>query len=84
MIVVKIEMYPGGDKKGKCGLGVLVISNDGTGTTKAGNYLYTLSHAGKYFKTKKGVCKHGRVTNFPRAYSPYRLVQRVLKDAGEI
>ena len=49
MIVVTIALWPKGDEKKERGLGVLVITNDGTGDAEFGNYRYTLSHAGKYF-----------------------------------
>lgn len=67
-------------------LGHIVISNDGTGTVKLGNYKYVLAHAGKHWeKNKKGKpFKKGRIRNFPRNMSPYRLVQRCLKHAGEV
>lgn len=84
MIVVKIEMYPKGREEGSYPLGVMVITNDGTGTQEAGNYKYTISHAGVHLGKRKEPYKQGRVRGFRRTASPYRLVQRCLKDAGEI
>lgn len=81
MIVVKIEMYPGGDKTKKYPLGVIIITNDGTGTAKEGNYDVALSHAGVYVN-RKGIWKKGKVRGFPRKLSPYHLLARALRAAG--
>lgn len=85
MVVVTIELWPSGREEKSRGLAVLTITNDGTGDAEYGNYRYELSHAGKYFGGKrKEPYKQGRVKRFKRTLSPYRLVQRCLKDAGEI
>ncbi len=85
MVVVKIELWPGGREGNSRGLGVMIITNDGTGDAEFGNYKYTLSHAGKHFGGKKQEpFKQGRIKNFKRTLSPYRLVQRCLKDAMEV
>jgi hypothetical protein len=83
MIVVKIELLPKGRTKGKRLLGVICVANDGTGTSKVGSYVYALSHAGRYIATRKRTYKKGKVVNFPRHLSPYRLIARILKDAKE-
>lgn len=84
MIVVKVELDVHGKGEKKRMLAVMVIANDGKSKDpRFGNYTYCLSHAGKYFG-KKGVYKKGRIEKFPRSFSPYRLIQRCLKDAGEI
>jgi hypothetical protein len=84
MIVIPVELWPKGKTKGKYLLGLLTIWNDGTGTKKLGNYKYQISHAGVYFGKRKEPYKKGRVINFPRTSSPYCLIFRVLKHAGEI
>jgi hypothetical protein len=85
MIQVLIELHPHGDATKARPLGLMLITNDGTGDAEYGNYRYTLSHAGKFFGgTKKEPFKQGRVKKFKRTLSPYRLVQRCLKDAGEV
>lgn len=84
MIVVTMELWPGGTEDRKRGLGVVVITNDGTGTPEYGNYRYTISHAGKFFGKRKEPFKQGRVKGFSRKLSPYRLLCRVLKDAMEV
>ena len=83
MVVVKIELWPGGDKRRRRPLGVLYITNDGSSESAAvGNYKVTASHAGKFFG-KKGVFKQGRVLGFARTLSPYRLVCRALRAINE-
>lgn len=81
MVVVKIELWPGGNEEGKRRLGEIYIKNDGTGTELLGNYEYEISHAGKFIG--RGIFKRGRVKGFLRKLSPYRLLFRILKDAGE-
>lgn len=84
MIVVKMELWPGGDETRARGLGTIIIANDGTGTGEVGHYNATASHAGKYFEKRGGeIWKKGRVVNFARSLSPYRLLSRVLKAMGE-
>lgn len=83
MIVVKMELWPGGDESRMRPLGTIVITNDGTGNAEVGNYRYTLSHAGKFFGKRKEPFKQGRVIRFIRTLSPYRLLCRVLKEARE-
>lgn len=84
MIVVTIELWPGGDKEKRRPLGVLTITNDGTGNEKEGNYRGAASHAGKFFGKGRGVYKEGVVRGFKRILSPYRLLFRMLKAMGEI
>lgn len=84
MIKVTIELDTHGKGEKVRTIGVIVIANDATGDDTFGNYEYALSHAGKYIHQKKGVYKKGRILRFKRTLSPYRLLQRVLKDAGEI
>lgn len=44
MIVVRIELWPGGDKTRKQDLATVVISNDGSGTDRVANYKAVVSH----------------------------------------
>lgn len=83
MIVVKVELWPGGDKTRKRPLGRMKIWNDNSGTATAGNYKFELAHAGVYYGKRKGPFKTGRVRNFLRRLSPYRLIYRCLKEAEE-
>jgi hypothetical protein len=84
MIVVTIELWPGGYKEKSRPLGVISITNDGTGTKEKSNYNYVLSHAGMFFGKRKEPFKKGSVRGFFRNLSPYRLLARCLKDAGEV
>lgn len=81
MVVVKIELWPCGQESKKRDLGFAIISNDGTGDKKRGNYAVALSHAGKFLDKKKGTWKKGRVENHKRSLSPYHLVCKALKVA---
>lgn len=80
MVVVKIELWPKGQKDKARTLGVVTIANDGTGDTRKGNYNAVLSHSGKYFD-KEGIWRTGRVERHSRNLSPYHLVFEVLKSA---
>jgi len=80
MVVVKIELHPGGDPEKARPLGLVVISNDGTGSDEQGNYDVALAHSGKYYG-KKGVYKRGKVRGFRRALSPYHLIKMALEAA---
>lgn len=83
MVVVKIELWPHGDHSRSSILGVVIITNDGTGSVDFGNYDVTLSHtAGVSEQAKnKPYYKKGNVTGFLRKLSPYHLVLRALKSA---
>lgn len=80
MVVVKVELWPGGDESQARMIGVAKIVNDNTGDDRTGNYNVELSHSGKYFG-RPGVWKRGRVTDYPRMLSPYNLVFAALKSA---
>lgn len=84
MIVVKIELWPKGDEKRARPLGVIMIHNDGSGDAKTGNYKATLSHAGWFFGKRREPFKQCRVRGFLRTLSPYRLLSRILRAAGEL
>ncbi len=84
MIVVKMELWPGGDKSKARPLGVIMIANDGTGDAESGDYLVEASHAGKYFGKRKEPYKSGKVKGFLRGLSPYRLLYRALKAINEV
>lgn len=43
MIVVRLELWKGGDSRQKELLGVGIISNDGTGGDSIGNYTFSLT-----------------------------------------
>jgi hypothetical protein len=82
MVRVTLELLPHGSKRGIKEIGKIEIWNDGTGTGNLGNYGYRIYHGGKYaFRAE--VYKTGSIKGFPRKWSPYRLLQRVLKDARE-
>jgi hypothetical protein len=82
MIVVKVELWPRGDKTKKRMLGKVFITNIG-GDVDLGTYKVEAAHAGIYYG-RKGFFKTGKVIGFPRRLSPYRLLCRALKAIGEI
>ncbi len=77
MIIVTIELESAITNK-RSKLGVMHITNEGTGTTKRGNYLVRVMRKGSWHSP----LRTGGVNNYPRAsYSVWRLVMRALKDA---
>lgn len=87
MIVVRVEMWPQGDKTRAYPLALMTMTNDGTGSKTEGNYDVALSHAGIHYPPKdappdKVVWKIGRVEGFPRKHSPYHLILRALQACG--
>lgn len=81
MVVVKVELWPGGDQSQKRDIGCIMIANDGSGDHETGSYEAAIAHGGAYFG-KPGVYKQGKVTGFNRKLSPYHLLARVLKACG--
>ena len=74
MIVVEVQMWPGGRESEKRLLGSMVITNDGTGDPTRGNYDYVV--AGKQALVGAGI---GRVENWQRKnHHVWKLVRRVL------
>ena len=84
MVVIKLELWPGGDQSRARPLGLLTITNDGTGREGVGNYRVEASHAGKYFGRRKEPYKQGKVKGFPRTWSPYKLLAWALKSIHEV
>lgn len=70
MIVIRAELWPGGDKERASPLGTCVIVNDGTGSLTRGNYRVRLSTKRGFKdprKPKPGeVWRECRVEEFPR------------------
>jgi hypothetical protein len=83
MVVVKIEMWPHGDRSKAYPLGTVLIANDGTGSTTTGNYEVTASHSGMFYGKRPEPYKTGKVAGFLRKLSVYRLVSRALAAIGE-
>jgi hypothetical protein len=83
MIVIKIEMWPHGDREQAYPLGGLIITNDGTGDQTTGNYRVEATHSGAYFGKRPEPYKTGHVKGFRRSLSVYRLVCRCLQAIRE-
>lgn len=80
MVKVTIELCPYGFEANKEVLGVVYISNDGTGTRESGNYNVEIDN--EHIKRKTGIeVEHlYRVENFPRLnLGVYDLLYRALK-----
>lgn len=79
MIVVKIEMWPGGieNHPRKREIGRVVIANVG-GDNATGHYDVTMPKSAEYAK-RLGIWKQGKVLNFPRLrLGPHDLLLRAL------
>jgi hypothetical protein len=79
MLVVKIEMWPGGNENHprKRELQRILITNAG-GDANVGHYAVVIPKSAEYAKSP-GVWKKGRVLNFPRArLGPADLLLRAL------
>jgi hypothetical protein len=75
MLVVRIELWPGGREDRKQTLATGTITNLGTGSKTRGNYFADLRDAaGRPWR-------HGTVTNFPRKrLLAWDLLHRVLRN----
>src|SRR5262245_34111022 len=70
MIVVKVELWPGGSEARKRSLGIAFIVNDGTGTKALGNYNVML---GK-MRDATQAYRIGKLKGWPRRGSPWNLL----------
>jgi len=87
MIVVKIEMWPKGQRERAREIGRTFIYNDG-GTDELGDYEVRVCRRGRLERTTQqivdgeGFTRTGRIENYPRlAFNVWRLVLRALRSA---
>lgn len=88
MIVIKLELWPGGDEHRKLEIGRTYINNIG-GSDKKGDYNVRVMKKGQedtpineVFRNQKGITRVGSVSNYPRlSYNVWRLIIRALKSA---
>lgn len=85
MIVVKVEMWKGGDPNKKYDLGRTYIWNVG-GTGKTGDYKVAVCRKGSYGKMDNvfdgKALRYAEVLNYPReSYNMWRLILRALRGA---
>ncbi len=86
MIVVKIELWPGGNERKSVELGRTYINNTG-GTDDRGEYDVRVCRKGKLDFLKdvlrgRGPLRTGHVSDYPRlSYNVWRLVLRALLEA---
>lgn len=81
MVVVRIEVWPGGDASQARPAGEIRITNDGTGDHEFGNYSVECAHCGPYLG-RLGDYRTGKLQRFSRRLSPYHLVARALAACG--
>lgn len=78
MLVITVELAPGGDMTSRRHLGTMLIVNDGSGSATTGNYDVTLSKWGR----PASIWKRGRVEGFPRQHQgAFDLMLRALESA---
>jgi len=78
MIVIKVELWPGGFEGRKKEIGRMLIDNDGTShTPKRGHYRVRLMRKG----SSRTVQRTARVEDYPReSYPVWELVRRALEN----
>lgn len=77
MILITVQLVPSGDSRDIEQIGMVSITNDGTGTVEQGNYNYSLT----WVKNKKKFTTRGKVTEHWRDQPWWRLLRHVLVDA---
>lgn len=79
MLVIRIELWPHGDRARARELGRVEIANTGTGSPTVGNYVVQLFKSAAQGARRPGVWKRGRVEGFPRKrLGAYDLLFRAL------
>lgn len=91
MIVIKLEMWPGGDESRMYELGRTYVFNNGAGTARRRNYEVRVcrkNRNGDYSLTSKQIVaghrctRTARVDNWPsESYNIWRLILRCLMSA---
>ncbi len=90
MIVVTIQLWPGGNRHDASELGRMYIANDGTGTHEHGNYQVAVCKKGAQAVpfpmnpslSGKRATRYGRVESYPRERLPiWHLMLRAIKAA---
>lgn len=72
MIKISIEMWPCGDESRKEEIAKGMIANDGTGTKKVGNYVYSIHSTKRHVK--------GRLQGHSRDLDVLELLRMVLNQ----
>jgi len=73
MLRVTIELVPFGVEAEARKIGTMVIANDGTGSSRVGNYAYAFTYADRDAEVATGTIK-----NFPRSLGAWSLVRKIL------
>lgn len=82
MLKATVELIPFGDFTRKSIIGELYITNDGSGTSKVGNYNYSISDI--EFQGYLEKFKEGEYKQFPRKLGAWELVRRVLNKINNL
>lgn len=88
MIVIKAELWPGGDEASAVDLGRMVITNDLQGSLSSdlrGGHYDVRIEKGKLYSSRGGIWKSGKVIGFPRTskrVGPWELLFLALKACG--
>lgn len=78
MIVIKVELWPHGDRDKAEKLGQMYIANDGTGTPTRGNYWF------KLFDKSGRIKRKGEVKDFARKrFGVWKLLELCLTAHAE-
>ena len=80
MLVLKLEIWPRGDEDRAKEIGRTYITNDGSGSTRRGNYDACVCRRGTRRPPPGGTfTREGRVEMYPRrSYNVWRLIIRAL------
>ncbi len=78
MLVVRVELWPGGFESGKRQIALMRIYNDGTGDDERGNYIVQQLSYGDDPVTGKLPLSEGVVKDHNRACSVWELVRKAL------
>jgi hypothetical protein len=84
VLVIRVELWPGGDERRKRELALMTIANDGTGDIKTGNYVGSVFRKGALAEdcTKRPL-RSAEVKGYKRLnLHVWNLVARMLGNMG--
>lgn len=82
MLVIKVELWKWGNKEDAKEIGRMYIANDGTGSSRRGNYDAWICRKGSTERPPHGsYTRKGRVEDYPRkSYIVWKLIKRALNN----
>lgn len=90
MIEITVKIIPNGNKKQSRTIGIMHITNDGTGTILNGNYNYDIHNKECFFSEDNAMIEYdkevykGEIKDFPRELKFWSLLQRIFNNIPEI